>query len=387
MNHIISKPIAVTKNFYRLGTSAFPAFLSTGDVGMIIEGGTGPTSELIVEQINAIGFDMKRVEYILLTHTHADHIGALPHLKRKWPHLKIVASAPGAKILNTRELYNEFLLVDLGIAQLMRAKSEIDEIPPTPEDYRFEVDLLVKGGDIIELGNHIKWEIIDTPGHSPCHISAYESHEKTLAVGDATGFYVPEKDVFWPNYFVSLKTYVDSIRKLAAFPAKRAVLSHNAVVEGDVHRYFEKALNATRDYHENILRQLDRGISPESIALEGAQFVSTLTDIQPFKVMYDLCKLMINRSLKNGKELTSNLSENDSVPIRDAQDPGAEMTENIESLKLPETGKDLNLSERLSLVALIDEGMRRGLAEAPVSADLFDNLWELVRRHRKGRPH
>ncbi len=384
MTHTATRPMTITPHFHRLGTPAFPAFLSTGKVGMIIEGGTGPTFEMIVQQIKSLDVDMKRIEYVLLTHTHADHIGALPHLKRRWPHLKVVASAPGAKILNTRELYNEFLLVDLGIAQLMRAKSEIDEIPPTPEDYQFEVDLLVKGGDTIDLGNGITWEIIDTPGHSLCHISAYEKTEKTVMVGDATGFYVPEKDLFWPNYFLSLKGYLESIRKLAAFPAERAVLSHNAVVEGDVRHYFEKAVTATRKYHENIMEQLNRGNSAESIALEGAQFVSTLTDIQPFKVMYDLCRLMINRSRRNGDGLSFSLSQKDDATPREVQGPGAEVTEDTEALKLPETKEDLNLSERLSLVALIDEGMRRGLAEAPVSADLFDNLWELVGATAKG---
>ena len=314
MKQKILEPVAVTPNFYRLGTPAFPAFLSLGKVGMIIEGGTGPTTEMIIRQIKSLGVDMEKIEYILLTHTHADHIGALPHLKRRWPHLKLVASGPGAKILNTRELYNEFLLVDLGIAQLMRAKSEIDDIPPTPEDYRFEVDLVVKGGDTLDLGNNVVWEIIDTPGHSPCHISAYEKTEGTLMVGDATGFYVPEKDVFWPNYFISLETYIDSIKKLAAFPAKRAVLCHNAVIEGDVHRYFEKAMQATRMYHENLLSRLNRGNSAESIALEGAQFVSTLTDIQPFKVMYDLCKLMIDRSRKNTGPLSFSLSRRKHPP-------------------------------------------------------------------------
>ena len=125
MKQTTSEPVAITPNFYRLGTVAFPAFLSLGKVGMIIEGGTGPTFETIVEQIKSLGVDMKMIEYILLTHTHADHIGAVPHLKRRWPHLKLVASGPGAKILNTRELYNEFLLVDLGIAQLMRARPEV----------------------------------------------------------------------------------------------------------------------------------------------------------------------------------------------------------------------------------------------------------------------
>ena len=388
MNQSLTAPVAITPNFHRLGTPAFPAFLSKGKIGMIIEGGTGPTSRLIVQQIKSLGVEMEEIEYVLLTHTHADHIGALPHLKRQWPHLKIVASGPGANILNTQEFHNEFLLVDLGLAQLMRAKSEIDDIPPTHENYRFEVDLQVKGGDALDLGDRVIWEIIDTPGHSPCHISAYEPSEKTLVVGDATGFYVPEKDIFWPNYFFSLKNYVESIQKLAAFPAERAVLSHNAVIEDDVHAYFKKAITATRHYHENILKQLNRGNSAESIALEGAQFVSTLTDIQPFKVIYDLCKQMINRSLEVGEGISFSLGKKPSRPLSEAPlrktENARELVLDAEPVEMPKTSKDLNLGERLSLVALIDEGMRSGLAEAPVSADLFDNLWELVGATAKG---
>ncbi len=240
MENLKYKPIAITPHFYQLGIPAFPAFLSLGEVGMLIEGGTGPTFPIITSQIETLGIDPGRIEYVILTHTHADHIGALPHLKRKWPHIKLLTSAPGSKILNTRELYNEFLLVDLGIAQLMKAKAEFDEMPAIPEDYRFEVDLIVKGGDTIELGNDITWEIIDTPGHSPCHISLYEKKEATLALGDAAGFYVPEEDVFWPNYFLSLKGYCESIRKLSNLPAKRAALSHNAVIENDVRNFLER---------------------------------------------------------------------------------------------------------------------------------------------------
>jgi len=44
------------------------------------------------------------------------------------------------------------------------------------------VDLVVKGEDTINLGNHVVWEIIETPGHSPCHISAYEKTEGTLVL-------------------------------------------------------------------------------------------------------------------------------------------------------------------------------------------------------------
>jgi hypothetical protein len=138
---------------------------------------------------------------------------------------------------------------------------------------------------------------------------------------------------------------------------------------------------ATREYHENILKQLNRGNSAEGIALEGAQFVSSLTDIQPFKVMYDLCKLMINRSRENSGPSYLSLSNDASPAIGETPVPEAE---EVAAGSFPEPEKSLNLSERLSLVALIDEGMRRGLTEAPVSADLFDNLWELVGATAKG---
>jgi len=40
--------------------------------------------------------------------------------------------------------------------------------------------------------------------------------------------------------------------------------------------------------------------------------------------------------------------------------------------------KKLSLNERLSLIGLIDEGMRSGSSKAPVVADLFNDLWDLV---------
>jgi hypothetical protein len=40
--------------------------------------------------------------------------------------------------------------------------------------------------------------------------------------------------------------------------------------------------------------------------------------------------------------------------------------------------KPLSLNERLGMIALIDEGMRLGLPEAPMVADLFNDLWNLM---------
>ena len=301
MNAKEHEPIKLTTHFFRLGTPDFPAYLSIGEEGMIIEGGTGPTYPIMVDQIASLGIDPQDIKYIVLTHTHPDHIGAVPHFQREWPHIKLLVSPIGAQILGRTELFKEFQLTDLGIAQLMKAKAEIDTLPEPIENYAFNVDLVVKEGDRIDLGAGIVWDIYDTPGHSPCHIALFEEKEGTLALGDTTGFYVPQKDVFWPNYFESLEKYCSSIRKLAVLPAKRAVLSHNAVIEGDVRRHLQKAMQATEQYHNELLERLAKGENPEEIAMEKARFVDSLTDIRPFKIMYDLSKVLIKNSTQDGK--------------------------------------------------------------------------------------
>ncbi len=302
-------PIALTPDFFHLGTPAFPAFLSMGDFGMLIEGGTGPTFPIIVEQIRSLGISPERIRYIALTHTHADHIGGIPHFKRIWPHIKVIGSAGADKIFQKKDLFHEYLLADTAIAQMMKAKNEIDDLPPFLTDYHFGLDSSVKEGEKIDLGKGIAWNVYETPGHSPCHMSLFEEAAGTLIVGDATGFYVPEKDAIWPNYFVSLADYVSSIRKLATLPAKRAVLSHNCVIFGNVREHLQYAMHATEKYHRELLARVAAGESIEKIATDKARFVDSITDIQPFRVMYDLSKLLISRSQKADPNISFSLAK------------------------------------------------------------------------------
>lgn len=167
MNARKHEAIEITPHFFQLGTPAFPAYLSMGNEGMIIEGGTGPTFTIMIDQIESLAIDPKTIKYIVLTHTHPDHIGAVPHFQRDWPHIKLLASPTGAKILGKTELFKEFQLIDLGIAQLMKAKSEINTLPDPVEGYAFSVDSVVKEGDRIDLGAGITWKVYETPGHSP----------------------------------------------------------------------------------------------------------------------------------------------------------------------------------------------------------------------------
>jgi glyoxylase-like metal-dependent hydrolase (beta-lactamase superfamily II) len=302
MNTRHHEPIELTSGFYQLGTPDFPSYLSLGKDGLLIEGGTGATFSIMVEQISRLGIDPARIKYIALTHTHPDHIGAVPHFQNHWPHIKLLSSAIGARTLKKTELFREFLLTDLGIAQLMKAKSIIKSLPVRVEPYSFNVDRTIGEGDRIDLGDGVVWSVYETPGHSPCHLCFFEESKRILALGDSAGFCVPETNTLWPNYFSSLDEYCDSIRKLLSLKADMAVLSHNGLIPfGQVNTHLLKAMKATEAYHNSIKERLENGMKADEIAMEGARFVDSVTDIQPFKVMYDLCRVLIKNSLNNGK--------------------------------------------------------------------------------------
>ncbi len=296
MNEKRYEPITITPNFYQLGTSNYPAYLSLGDDGMIIEGGTGATFSIIVDQVKELGIQPEQIKYLALTHTHPDHIGAVPHLKKLWPHLKLVAGEVGAKLLKSEEMIKEFVRMDGTIAEILLVKGEIAEWPAEFENPTFEVDVVVKEGDRLDLGSGVVWTIYDTPGHSPCHISLYNESEGIVVIGDATGIYEPEKEVFWPNYFQSLEDYCNSIRKLAALPARIGARSHGGVINGEVRHYLQRVMKATESYHSGMLERLGNGEDSKKISLETAKWVYTFTNLQPFELIHAMTRLMMKRS-------------------------------------------------------------------------------------------
>ena len=286
----------IAPNFYQLGTPSYPVYLSMGDSGMIIEGGTGATFPIIVDQIKELCIEPERIKYLALTHTHPDHVGAVPHLKKLWPHLKVVGSGMAAKLLQKEEFINDFIKMDRTITEILLVKGDIDWWSAEPEDPVFEVDIVVGEGEKIDLGGGVMWTVYETPGHSPCHISFHDERDGILVIGDATGIYEPDKEVFWPNYLQSLEEYCNSIRKLAALPASIGARSHGGVVEGEPRQYLQRVMKATEAYHRELMDRVADGENPEKVVMEKARWVYTFTNLQPFKLIHIMTGITLKRS-------------------------------------------------------------------------------------------
>lgn len=269
-------PIKLTDHFFQLGTPYFPGFLSVGKIAMLIDGGPGAVADIIADQISSLDIDPLSIEYLAITHTHADHIGALPRLKKRWPHLKTIAGPRAAKILSNPKVARQQEKFDAMVGQQMKQSREIDGLPPVmdEQDQNFSVDIIADDRFDLDLGNGIGWSATPTPGHAGCQMAYFERHEGTAAIGDAAGFYSPEYNLFWPNYFESLADYVAGIKTVAKMDARCIALGHNGAVTADTKGFLAHSLAATKAYHQELLDRADSGEAIKAIAKDKAAWMA-----------------------------------------------------------------------------------------------------------------
>lgn len=302
------KPLKLSNNLYQLGTTRFPVYLSMGKIGMLIEGGTGGTAGLIAEQIAQLGIDPADIRYVALTHSHADHIGAVPRWRQMWPHLQVVAGIAAARHLSGPNGLAQFLPADRMISKILVKDGTIAELPEVLEECDLSVDRPVADGEAIDLGNGVSWQALETPGHSACHLSYYDHKAGVMAMGDMTGYYDPELEVIWPNYFHSLDHYIESIQRVATLPIHRGLLSHNGAVDGKVWDFLTRSLKETSTYHQQLLERVKDGEEADDICRQQAGWVYSFAPIASEKAIQFLCGALLKQSKRAEAEATDQLS-------------------------------------------------------------------------------
>jgi len=130
-------------------------YLLDGDDELaLIDTGTGESVDAILSHLTNYGFSPSRLNYILLTHLHADHAGGAAKLRAK-------TGAKVAVIENGKEKLEsgDETAIDLVIAR---------KAGFYPSDYRFmpcRVDIALHDGDCLNIGR-LRVRVCYTPGHS-----------------------------------------------------------------------------------------------------------------------------------------------------------------------------------------------------------------------------
>ncbi len=202
----------------------------------------------------------RNLDYIFISHTHYDHIGAFPYIKSAFPEVKAVGAAYSKKVFSSENAKK--LMEALGTAA---RDLYCDSKEPIRTD-GFCIDIVVGDNDKIALGNGSYVEVFETPGHTNCSLSFLLQPSGTFLASESTGVLEAPGSI----HTAILKNFSDSIasaEKCSKIKEIRHLISPHYGVVPDFYideywKLFVKAAYSKKDF---VLAQHRQGFDFDEI--------------------------------------------------------------------------------------------------------------------------
>jgi len=177
-------------------------YVIKGDAkNVLIDTGTAGNFRLLKKHLSEVGFRVRDVQLILLTHEHFDHAGAAAFFHGT----AIVAAHRLAA--NKLQLQDDFVTL-----------SRYYDVPSKP----FWVDIWLEDGAVIDLGKR-KLRVVHTPGHTSGCICFHELEEGLLFSGDTVFAGGTLSGITGSG---SVSDYMESVRRLNSLRIKEIYPGH-----------------------------------------------------------------------------------------------------------------------------------------------------------------
>jgi glyoxylase-like metal-dependent hydrolase (beta-lactamase superfamily II) len=276
----IKQPGKVTERIDFLGTYDMCLYLLKGREAMIIGGGMSYVGPYLEKQLSAVQFDTAKIRYLVIPHSHFDHCGAVPYLKRKLPQLEIVASAYSKEVFSKGKVVNFIAGVNRQMIEKYNLHHEYEEL-----DLRFDgiqIDRVVGDHDIIDLGEGVEAHFIEVPGHSRCCIGTYVPCLEAMFPTDAAPFPMDDEwGLSSPSAQYDFSSYEESLNKLAAHNVGLCAFDHHGVLVGDeAESVLQRGLEEVHKLKTYIVQQYEVTRDPDKIAEQLASQILERSQLQ-----------------------------------------------------------------------------------------------------------
>jgi amidohydrolase len=202
----------------------------------------------------------RKLDYLLLTHSHFDHAGGAPVIARAFPEAKIVASSHAAYVLARPGARKTIREMDVAAARFLGAD------PGDDTTGELRVDVVVNDGDVVRTEDETI-RVYDTPGHTNCSVSYYFENEDLLVTSESSGFKFG--DVVWPAFLTSYRDALDSTALIERLAPEHLLLPHAGLISGDEAKAYPAAMREeTKRKADFVLSRHNAGMPSEKIEEE-----------------------------------------------------------------------------------------------------------------------
>ncbi|RXT06387.1 MBL fold metallo-hydrolase [Ammoniphilus sp. CFH 90114] len=222
--------------------------------------------------LDKIDQSLEDINQILITHNHHDHVGlvnrvmtALPREipvyahQEAIPRLKRNKEFFSMRIDFFQQLYEEMGCGEAGEKQVKKLR----EAMATNEKHAIQADII----PLLPAGRIANLDVIETPGHSPDHVSFYDNKNKWLFVGDHVLEHISSNAMIEPTSDgkrrKSLIDYSESLKICAKVDADTLFTGHGELIT--THREFIAArLQRLNQKAERFLSVIQQGVTTAS---------------------------------------------------------------------------------------------------------------------------
>ena len=196
----------------------------------------------------------KKIDYMLLSHTHYDHIGAMPYILEKWPDTEVIGALKAASVFKSDGAKRT--MKRLGEQARDTFHGDNGEIKVDG----FRLDRAVKEGDKIDMGGGRYFYVLETKGHTDCSLTYVFEPEKLMFLSESTGV-LRKPDMMHTAILKNYEDTINSAEKCRAYGAHQLIGPHYGLVpEEYTEKYFELYMKAAEDLKEYIIYWAEKGL-------------------------------------------------------------------------------------------------------------------------------
>jgi len=237
------------------GNQLYPGYIIKGRKRhLMIDAGMNLIGPAYIASLEKIFGDKSALDYVFATHSHFDHVGSIPYLKRKLPELQAGAFERVGTLMKKKSVLD--LMTNLSELQRGFYQDIVGEEDVRIEPVDFEFNL--KEGDRFDLGG-VTCEVYEVPGHTGDSLAFFIPEIRALFAGEACG--LPEGDMdsdVKTEFLSSYDEYVASLQKLIKLRPKLIGMAHLWVfTDDDATDFLQRALDEAPEYLKLIEKYLD----------------------------------------------------------------------------------------------------------------------------------